>query len=131
MSSLCLASQLSCSGDLLSRSPNVSAARGSWPSFRPNQINSSGSCPHGAPIPTREAKLTYRWVAKEAAYKALPFSGVTWKTLDLHHTAKGQPVLRHTSHASDTCDAVRLMLSISHDADVVVGVVVALSAESE
>lgn len=79
--------------------------------------------------------LLYRWVLKEAAYKALSAHvpvGLTWKSLHVDHLPSGQPTIRFiaddtTTGRSATMQGmeVDLMCTISHDAGVVVGVVIA------
>lgn len=76
-----------------------------------------------------------RWVLKEAAYKALSphiSTGLTWKSLDVDHLPSGQPTIRYapvdtTSGRSATLVGmdIDLMCTLSHDAGVVVGVVIA------
>ncbi|CAK9780952.1 unnamed protein product [Cutaneotrichosporon oleaginosum] len=88
------------------------------------------------------------WAAKEAAYKALPRwpTGWGWKNLDLQYTARGSPMLelvppqgrdaeavarrrerRGEGGGGEDLDPARvgLMLSLSHDADMIVAAVVA------
>ncbi|KLT43299.1 4'-phosphopantetheinyl transferase [Cutaneotrichosporon oleaginosum] len=77
--------------------------------------------------------LASRWAAKEAAYKALPRwpTGWGWKNLDLQYTARGSPMLELVPPQGRDAEAdldparVGLMLSLSHDADMIVAAVVA------
>lgn len=74
-----------------------------------------------------------RWVLKEAAYKALSAHlPLIWKSLTVDHLPSGQPTI--TFKSDDTTAGrsalmigmeVDLMCTISHDAGVVVGVVIA------
>lgn len=80
-----------------------------------------------------------RWAIKEAAYKSLyPYVKTTFRSFDLRKSKGGQPKLHligHTtpekSHGGGDGDsnidveAVDLVASLSHDAGVVVGVVIA------
>jgi holo-[acyl-carrier protein] synthase len=84
---------------------------------------------------TPQQSLISRWVLKEAAYKALSAhisTGLTWKSLEVDHLPSGQPTIRYSP--SDTTVGrspglvgmeVDLMCTLSHDAGVVVGVVIA------
>ncbi|RXK38609.1 holo-[acyl-carrier-protein] synthase [Tremella mesenterica] len=73
--------------------------------------------------------LASRWTAKEAAYKALPFPRVTWKSLDLRYMSNGRPTLHYISRTTE--EKVTLLLSLSGDAGVVVGVVVVESKSTK
>jgi phosphopantetheinyl transferase (holo-ACP synthase) len=76
-----------------------------------------------------------RWVLKEAAYKALSAHipiGLNWKSLDVDNLPSGQPTIRYLPDDTSTGrDApmvgmdVDFMCTLSHDAGVVVGVVIA------
>lgn len=77
-----------------------------------------------------------RWVLKEAAYKALSARyAVTWKSLEVDHSPSRQPVVRYIRpNATNSTgglgvaintDGIELMCTLSHDAGVVVGVVIA------
>jgi phosphopantetheinyl transferase (holo-ACP synthase) len=86
------------------------------------------------------------WAAKEAAYKALPHwpAGWGWKNVDLSYTPRGRPVLALLPPQGRDAEAVArrrerkgeeggdidpervgLMLSLSHDGDMIVAAVVA------
>ncbi|OWZ63521.1 hypothetical protein AYX15_04553 [Cryptococcus neoformans] len=70
--------------------------------------------------------LSSRWCIKEAAYKSLsPLlpRPPSFKTFELAHSSTGQPTLDIISEAKDR---YALLSSLSHDAGVVVGVVIAM-----
>ncbi|GAA5940015.1 hypothetical protein JCM10213_004914 [Rhodosporidiobolus nylandii] len=73
-----------------------------------------------------ERFLALRWAAKEAAYKALyPSFRPTWKDLDVRKVDKKpllafSPEFRPSSAASVAKEDVKMHLSVSHDADVLV-----------
>ncbi|WWD19514.1 holo-[acyl-carrier-protein] synthase [Kwoniella shandongensis] len=71
--------------------------------------------------------LSSRWTLKEASYKSLashlPGHPPTWKSLEITHSPSGQPILRPTDRI--VAEKYSLMGSLSHDAGVVVGVVIA------
>lgn len=80
-----------------------------------------------APLPRCAVRSTFyllqvpnitSWTTKEAAYKALP-SPVRWKDLDLSYAPNGRPLLALRDPSPS------LLVSISHDAGVVVAAVVA------
>jgi len=79
------------------------------------------------------AVLTYRWVLKEAAYKAISAHvHLTWKSLEVDKLPSGQPTMRYSADDTTTGRStsmvgteVDLMCTLSHDAGVVVGVVIA------
>lgn len=79
-----------------------------------------------------ELKSNFSWVLKEAAYKALPAhhlpQRLSWKSLDLRYLLNGAPTL-HLVHPDapgvTVVGGVQFMATISGDAGVVVGVVVA------
>ncbi|GAA5996559.1 holo-ACP synthase [Rhodotorula paludigena] len=77
-----------------------------------------------------ERYLALRWTAKEAAYKALyPLCTPTWKDLCVSK-AGPKPVLGFASDSrlapasSDRLERLRMHLSVSHDADLMVAYVV-------
>jgi phosphopantetheinyl transferase (holo-ACP synthase) len=75
----------------------------------------------------------FRWVLKEAAYKALSVHvPLTWKALEVDRLPSGQPTIRYSPDDTTTGRStsmvgmeVDLMCTLSHDAGVVVGVVIA------
>ncbi|KAK8853100.1 holo-[acyl-carrier-protein] synthase [Kwoniella newhampshirensis] len=70
--------------------------------------------------------LSSRWTLKEASYKSLAShlpTLPTWKSLEVTHLPSGQPILRPTDRT--ITERYSLMGSLSHDAGVVVGVVIA------
>jgi len=75
----------------------------------------------------------YRWVLKEAAYKAISAHvPLNWKSLEVDKLPSGQPTIRYgtddTTAGRSTSMVgmeVDLMCTLSHDAGVVVGVVIA------
>ena len=77
--------------------------------------------------------LTYRWVLKEAAYKAISAHvPLTWKLIEVDNLPSGQPTIRYSPDDTTTGRRtsmvgmeVDLMCTLSHDAGVVVGVVIA------
>ncbi|CAD6588418.1 MAG: hypothetical protein TREMPRED_005054 [Tremellales sp. Tagirdzhanova-0007] len=88
--------------------------------------------------------LSSRWTLKEAAYKSLSTyqlsTKLTWKSLHLRHLPTGAPIL-HLDQKSPSVDnpegagqtaagvdgeQVELMASLSGDAGIVVGVVIAV-----
>ena len=62
---------------------------------------------------------------KEAGYKALSDSLLSWKSFELKHSARGAPELALVENAG-----VHLLASLSHDAGIVVGVVIAQSIKN-
>jgi len=74
-----------------------------------------------------------RWVLKEAAYKALSAHvPLTWKSLEVDNLPSGQPTIRYIPDDTTAGRSammvgmeVDLMCTLSHDAGVVVGVVIA------
>ncbi|ORY24963.1 4'-phosphopantetheinyl transferase superfamily [Naematelia encephala] len=79
--------------------------------------------------------LATRWTLKEAAYKSLPPNlqhGITWSTFNIIHHPTGSPLLafqdsEKTEHLSPRGVGAAFLCSLSHDADVCVGVVIAQS----
>jgi holo-[acyl-carrier protein] synthase len=77
--------------------------------------------------------LMHRWVLKEAAYKALSAHvPLTWKSLEVDNLPSGQPTIRYSPDDTTTGRSTSmvgmeldLMCTLSHDAGVVVGVVIA------
>jgi phosphopantetheinyl transferase (holo-ACP synthase) len=75
----------------------------------------------------------YRWVLKEAAYKAISAHvPLTWKSLEVNNLPSGQPTIRYNTNDTTTGRSTSmvgmeldLMCTLSHDAGVVVGVVIA------
>ncbi|WVQ84905.1 hypothetical protein IAT38_007068 [Cryptococcus sp. DSM 104549] len=75
--------------------------------------------------------LSTRWSIKEAAYKAIsPLLSrpPSFKTFELSHSPAGQPRLNIV--ASEAKGRYSLMTTLSHDAGVVVGVVIAMEAQA-
>ena len=78
-------------------------------------------------------ELMNRWVLKEAAYKAISAHvPLTWKSLEVDKLPSGQPTIRYNPEDTTTGRStsmvgmeVDLMCTLSHDAGVVVGVVIA------
>ncbi|BGP16371.1 hypothetical protein JCM10213v2_004373 [Rhodosporidiobolus nylandii] len=83
-----------------------------------------------------ERFLALRWAAKEAAYKALyPSFRPTWKDLDVRKVDKKpllafSPEFRPSSAASVAKEDVKMHLSVSHDADVLVALSISVNAGS-
>ncbi|GAA5983676.1 hypothetical protein JCM11641_000930 [Rhodosporidiobolus odoratus] len=78
-----------------------------------------------------ERFLALRWAAKEAAYKALyPTLRPTWKDVEIVKVDK-KPFLRFSAEAGSsdlgggTLSDLKMHLSVSHDADMMVAYVVA------
>lgn len=91
------------------------------------------------------AERVFRWVLKEAAYKSISSRfHVGWKDLQVNHLPSGQPTIKYTPDPktkTSTSNAmtrtrssqsdvgmeshIDLMCTLSHDAGVVVGVVIA------
>ncbi|BEI84076.1 hypothetical protein CcaverHIS002_0406800 [Cutaneotrichosporon cavernicola] len=115
----------------------------------PRELAAFASLPAKHPEPsTLKAQqlrfLASRWAAKEAAYKALPWpTGWGWKNLDLSYSVRGKPTLsllppqgrdaeaiaRRRARKGDPQDGldparIELMLSLSHDGDMIVAAVV-------
>ncbi|WVW86015.1 hypothetical protein I302_108053 [Kwoniella bestiolae CBS 10118] len=69
--------------------------------------------------------LSCRWALKEAAYKSLSphLPGITWKDLQITHSPIGSLVLYPTR--KEYRERFELLGSLSHDAGMVVGVVIA------
>lgn len=77
----------------------------------------------------------HRWTLKEAAYKAVPphylARRLTWKSLDLRYPPSGGPILQLSedmlgkNEEASTEGGLKFLASLSHDAGIVVGVVVA------
>ncbi|WRT70363.1 uncharacterized protein IL334_007361 [Kwoniella shivajii] len=69
--------------------------------------------------------LSCRWTLKEAAYKSLSMQihPLRWQDLDISHSISGAPILFPTNQSHRV--KFTLLGSLSHDADVVVGVVIA------
>ncbi|WVQ73008.1 hypothetical protein IAR50_002571 [Cryptococcus sp. DSM 104548] len=76
--------------------------------------------------------LSSRWCIKEAAYKSLsPLlpRPPSWKSFQLVHSPSGQPSLDIVQEQDQMRERWRLMSTLSHDAGVVVGVVLALDKQ--
>lgn len=74
-----------------------------------------------------------RWVLKEAAYKAISAHvPLTWKSLEVDNLPSGRPIIQYNPDDTTTGRStslvgmeVDLMCTLSHDAGMVVGVVIA------
>lgn len=70
---------------------------------------------------------SYRWTAKEAAYKALhPYRTTTWKEVEIvkTHQTGTRPLLQWT-RLNEADAAVKMHLSVSHDGEYVASTVIA------
>ncbi|GAA6006907.1 hypothetical protein JCM10207_009134 [Rhodosporidiobolus poonsookiae] len=81
--------------------------------------------------PEEERFLALRWTAKEAAYKALyPALRPVWKDLEIRKVDKKpfldfSPEGRRLVSEADAPSSIKMHLSVSHDADMMVAYVVA------
>ncbi|WWC64441.1 uncharacterized protein I303_107051 [Kwoniella dejecticola CBS 10117] len=108
--------RLSMTGNATSTSTSTSTPTNS--SFEENA--------EGSQVLERQLRfLSCRWALKEAAYKSLSahLHGISWKDLHITHTKSGAPVLYPTQ--KDHRDRFDLIGSLSHDAGMVVGMVIA------
>ncbi|WVR07793.1 hypothetical protein IAU60_004836 [Kwoniella sp. DSM 27419] len=91
----------------------------------PVQLDSGGSSKDDHLLEKQLRFLSCRWALKEAAYKALSahLKDINWSHLDITHSPAGAPILYPTQLEHRT--KFGLLGSLTHDAGVVVAVVIA------